>query len=106
MKRNACYRGKLASRILKSFSDRITKQVGWNDVRGYSIKLSRNEELANGKISVCGTFKVSSVNPVSFEYPERYSNAKISWLNERTGTESGLAEKTLRTKSIDFMFEV
>lgn len=106
MEKSSYYCKNLTDRILKSFSDRITKQLGWNEVQGFSIKIHSMKATGNNKIMVAGTFTVSSKVPVTFKYPKLYSNSAIRWSGETTGTKAGLIEKTLQTKSADFMFEV
>ena len=106
MKKSPYYCKNLTSRILKSFSDRVTKQIGWNEARGFSVKIHTMKVTGNNKIVVVGTFKVSSKVPVTFKYPKLYSNSAIRWSGEIIGTEAGLFEKTLQTRSADFMFEV
>ena len=39
MEKGPYYCKNLTNRILKSFSDRVTKQLGWNEVRSFSIKI-------------------------------------------------------------------
>lgn len=106
MKKSPYYYKNLTDRILKSFSDRVTKQLGWNEVWGFSIKIHSMKTTGNNKIAIAGTFTVSSKVPVTFKYPKLYSNSAIRWSGETAGTEAGLIEKTLQTKSADFMFEV
>ena len=106
MEKGPYYCKNLTDRILKSFSDRVTKQLGWNEVRGFSIKIDSMKAMNNGKLAVVGTFKVSSAVPVTFKYPKLYSNATIRWSGETTGTEAGIIEKILQTKSANFAFEV
>ena len=106
MEKGPYYCKNLTDRILKSFSDRITKQLGWNEVRGFSIKIDYMKAMNNGKLAVVGTFKVSSIVPVTFKYPKLYSNATIRWSGETTGTEAGIIEKILQTQSANFAFEV
>ena len=106
MKKSPYYCKNLTSRILKSFSDRVTKQLGWNEVRGFSINIHSMKTMNSGKLAVVGTFKVSSTAPITFKYPKLYSNATIRWSGEKLGTEAGLTEKTLQTRLADFMFEV
>lgn len=106
MEKGPYYCKNLTSRILKSFSDRVTKQLGWNEVRGFSINIHSMKTMSSGKLAVVGTFKVSSTVPVTFKYPKLYSNAAIHWSEEKLGTEAGLTEKTLQTKSANFTFEI
>ena len=106
MEKSPYYCKNLTSRILKSFSDRVTKQLGWNEVRGFSVKIHTMKATGNNKIAVTGTFKVSSKVPVTFKYPKLSSNATIRWSGEKLGTEAGLTEKTLQTKSANFTFEI
>ena len=106
MEKGPYYCKNLTNRILKSFSDRVTKQLGWNEVRSFSIKIDSIKTMSNGKLAVVGTFKVSSAVPVTFKYPKLYSNATIRWSGEKLGTEAGIIEKTLQTKSANFAFEV
>ena len=106
MEKGPYYCKNLTSRILKSFSDRVTKQLGWNEVRSFSIKIDSMKAMNNGKLAVVGTFKVSSTVPVTFKYPKLYSNATIRWSGEKLGTEAGIIEKILQTKSADFVFEI
>jgi hypothetical protein len=106
MEKGPYYCKNLTSRILKSFSDRVTKQLGWNEVRGFSINIHSMKTMNSGKLAVVGTFKVSSAAPVTFKYPKLYSNATIRWSGEKLGTEAGLTEKTLQTKSANFIFEI
>ena len=106
MEKGPYYCKNLTSRILKSFSDRVTKQLGWNEVCGFSVEIHTMKATGNNKIAVAGTFKVSSKVPVTFKYPKLYSNSAICWSNETIGTEAGLTEKILQTKSANFAFEV
>lgn len=105
MKKSPYYRKNLINRILKSFSDRVEKQLGRSEAHGFSVEIHTMKATGNN-IVVAGTFKVSSKVPVTFKYPKLYSNSAICWSNETTGTEAGLFEKTLQTRSADFMFEV
>lgn len=106
MKKSPYYRKNLINRILKSFSDRVTKQLGWNEVHGFSVEIHTMKAMNNGKLAVVGTFKVSSTVPVTFKYPKLYSNSAIRWSGEKLGTEAGIIEKILQTKSADFAFEI
>lgn len=106
MKKSPYYRKNLINRILKLFSDRVEKQLGRSEVRGFSVEIHTMKATGNNKIAVAGTFKVSSKVPVTFKYLKLYSNSAIRWSNETIGTEAGLFEKTLRTRPADFMFEV
>ena len=106
MEKGPYYCKNLTSRILKSFSDRVAKQLGWNEVRGFSINIHSMKTMNSGKLAVVGTFKVSSTAPVSFKYPKLYSNATIRWSGEKLGTEAGIIEKILQTKSANFAFEI
>ena len=106
MEKGPYYCKNLTDRILKSFSDRVTKQLGWNEVRGFSISIHSMKAMNNGKLAVVGTFKVSSTVPVTFKYPKLYSNATIRWSGEKLGTEAGIIEKIVQTKSANFAFEI
>ena len=106
MEKGPYYCKNLTNRILKSFSDRVTKQLGWNEVRNFSIKIDFMKAMSNGKLLVVGTFKVSSAVPVTFKYPKLYSNATICWSGEKLGTEAGIIEKIVQTKSANFAFEI
>lgn len=106
MNKSPYYCKNLTNRILKSFSDRVTNQLGWNEVRGFSVNIKSMKTMSSGKVSVVGTFKVSSTEPVTFKYPKLYSNATIRWSGEVNGTEPGITEKILQTKSANFTFEV
>ena len=106
MEKGPFYCKNLTSRILKSFSDWVTKQLGWNEVRGFSISIHSMKAMSNGKLAVVGTFKVSSAVPVTFKYPKLYSNATIRWSGEKLGTEAGIIEKIVQTKFANFAFEV
>ena len=66
MEKGPYYCKNLTNRILKSFSDRVTKQLGWNEVRGFSINIHSMKTTNSGKLAVVGTFKVSSTAPVTF----------------------------------------
>ena len=106
MKKSPYYCENLTSRILKSFSDRVIKQLDRSEVHGFSVEIHTMKVTGNNKIAVAGTFKVSSKVPVTFKYPKLYSNSAIRWSSETTGTEAGLTEKTLQTKSVNFAFEI
>ena len=62
--------------------------------------------MSNGKLAVVGTFKASSTVPVTFKYPKLYSSATIRWSGEKLGTEAGIIEKIVQTKSANFAFEI
>ena len=96
MEKGPYYCKNLTNRILKSFSDRVTKQIGWNEVRSFSIKIDSMKAMNNGKLAVVGTFKVSSTVPVAFKYPQLYSNATIRWSGEKLGTAAGILAKILQ----------
>ena len=52
MEKGPYYCKNLTNRILKSFSDRVTKQLGWNEVRSFSIKIDSMKAMSNGQVGI------------------------------------------------------